>query len=79
MSHNPDSNLLNNINSYFDNISYSEHYNNDIWFTIIIFIVVICIAIYFYIISSLRSFKKNWQENKCNASVTISSWCCCSC
>lgn len=66
MSHNPDSNLLNNINSYFDNISYSEHYNNDIWFTIIIFIVVICIAIYFYIISSLRSFKKNWQENKCN-------------
>jgi len=63
---NKESNILNNINSYFDNISYSEHYNNDIWFTIIIFLVVIVIAIYFYTISSFRSFKKNWQENKCN-------------
>ena len=66
MTDNTQPNILNNINSYFDNISYSEHYNNDIWFTIIIFLVVIVIAIYFYIISSLRSLKKDWQENKCN-------------
>jgi len=58
--------LLRNINSYFDNIGYGKQYQNDIWFTIIIFLIVIFVAIYFTILSSLRSIKRNWEKNKCN-------------
>lgn len=59
-------NLNKNINSHFDNMDYGEHFNNDIWFTIIIFLIVCFISIYFYVISSLRSYKTEWQKNKCN-------------
>ena len=59
-------NIVTKINSYFDNTSYSEFYSNDIWFTIIIFLVVICIALYFFIISTIKSYKSSWQQNKCN-------------
>ncbi|MFN9999549.1 MAG: hypothetical protein ACK559_00335, partial [bacterium] len=41
-------------------------YSNDIWFTIIIFLIVICIAIYFYIISTIKSYKNSWTQNNCN-------------
>lgn len=58
--------LLNNINSHHDNITFSELYQNDIWFTIIVFIIVIIISIYFFIISSLSSYKMEWDKNKCN-------------
>lgn len=58
--------LNKNINSHFDNMNYGEHFNNDIWFTIVIILIVCFIAIYFYIISSLRSYKTEWQKNKCN-------------
>lgn len=34
-------NLVDKINTYFDNSKYSDIYSNDIWFTIIIFIVVV--------------------------------------
>ena len=63
---NSQDNLKKNINSYFDNMNYGEHFNNDIWFTIIISLIVCFTAIYFYIISSLRSYKTEWQKNKCN-------------
>ena len=59
-------NIVTKINNYFDNTSYSEFYSNDIWFTIIIFLVVICIALYFFIISTIKSYKSSWQQNKCN-------------
>lgn len=59
-------NIVYKINSYFENTSYSELYSNDIWFTIIIFLIVICIAIYFYIISTIKSYKNSWPQNKCN-------------
>lgn len=58
--------LLNNINSHHDNITFGELYQNDIWFTIMVFIIVIIISIYFFIISSLRSYKMEWDKNKCN-------------
>ena len=58
--------LTEQINKYFEKVSYSELYNNDIWFTIIVFIIVFLIASYFYIISSLRAYKNSWEENKCN-------------
>ena len=40
--------LLNNINSHHDNITFGELYQNDIWFTIMVFIIVIIISIYFF-------------------------------
>jgi len=59
-------NILNKINNYFDNTKYSELYSNDIWFTILIFIVVIFIALYFYIVGTIKSNRRSWQQNKCN-------------
>jgi len=59
-------NMINKINNNFDNTSYSEFYSNDIWFTILIFIIVICIAVYFFIVSVIKSYKSSWQQNKCN-------------
>ena len=61
---NPD--LVGKINEYFDNASYSELHINDIWFTIIIFLVVIFIALYFFITSTIKSYKTSWSQNKCN-------------
>ena len=59
-------NLVDKINTYFDNTKYSELYSNDIWFTIIIFLVVVFIALYFFITSTIKSYKTSWQQNKCN-------------
>jgi hypothetical protein len=58
--------IVDKINTYFDNASYSELHSNDIWFTIIIFIVVIFVALYFFIISAIKSYKTSWQQDKCN-------------
>ena len=58
--------LVDKINEYFDNASYSELHVNDIWFTIIIFLVVILIALYFFITSTIKSYKTSWSQNKCN-------------
>ena len=33
-------NIINNINSFNDNASYYELFNQDIWITIIVFIIV---------------------------------------
>jgi hypothetical protein len=60
------SKLTDKINKYFENISYSDLYNNDIWFTIIMFLIVFVVALYFFIISSLRAYKNSWEEYKCN-------------
>ena len=38
-----------NIKNVFENMSYSEQYNYDIWFTIIAIIIVLVLTIYFYI------------------------------
>ena len=59
-------NLVDNINTYFENASYSELYSNDIWFTIIVFLIVIFIALYFFITSTINSYKTSWQQDKCN-------------
>ena len=61
-----ESNIEKNINDYFEKASYDELYSNDIWFTIIIFIAVFLIAIYFYIKSTLTAYRNTWQQNRCN-------------
>lgn len=59
-------NIINNINSFNDNASYYELFNQDIWITIIVFIIVFFIAAYFFIKSTIRSYKAEWEKNKCN-------------
>ena len=61
-----DPNIINNINSFNDNASYYELFNQDIWITIIVFIIVFLIAGYFFIKSTIRSYKAEWEKNKCN-------------
>jgi ABC-type multidrug transport system permease subunit len=39
-------NIEKKISDYFENASYDELYSNDIWFTIIVFLIVFCIALY---------------------------------
>jgi hypothetical protein len=58
--------IINNINSFNDNASYYELFNQDIWITIIAFIIVFLIAGYFLIKSTIRSYKAEWEKNKCN-------------
>ena len=55
-----------NIKNIFDNMSYSEQYNYDIWFTIIAIIIVLVLTIYFYIDNFIKSQRPNWKNNKCN-------------
>jgi hypothetical protein len=55
-----------NIVNIFDELSYSEDYNFDIWITIIAFIITIFIAGYFYIKNKIRVQKTNWDDEKCN-------------
>ena len=55
-----------NINNVFDNMTYSETYNYDIWFTIIVIIFVLVLTIYFYIDNFIKSQRPNWKNNKCN-------------
>jgi hypothetical protein len=59
-------NIINNINGFNDNASYYELFNQDIWITIIAFIIVFLIAGYFFIKSTIRSYKAEWEKNKCN-------------
>ena len=59
-------NIDKKISDYFENASYEELYSNDIWFTIIAFLIVFCIALYFYFKSSLQAYRNSWQDNKCN-------------
>jgi hypothetical protein len=66
MASTTESSLEKKITDYFENASYDELYSNDIWFTIIICIIVILIALYFYIKSSLLAYRNSWQDHKCN-------------
>jgi hypothetical protein len=59
-------NIEKKISDYFENASYDELYSNDIWFVIVVFLIVISVALYFYIISSLQAYRNSWQDNKCN-------------
>ena len=61
-----DTNLKDNIENVFETMSFSDQYNFDIWITIIAIIIVLFIAIYFYILNTIKSQKTKWNENKCN-------------
>jgi len=54
------------ITNYFDELSYYNLYNFDIWITIIIIFIVLIIVIYFFSINTLENQKVNFEKNKCN-------------
>ena len=60
------SSLDKKISDYFENASYDELYSNDVWFTIIVILIVAIIVIYFYIKSTLVAYRNSWQDHKCN-------------
>ena len=66
MSENEDKNFLNNIKHVFDNMTYSEQYDTDIWITVVIVLIFIFIVLYLTILNSLKSFRSNWDNIKCN-------------
>ena len=57
------------INNFYDNSSYYELFNTDIWLTILAFVVVFLLTFYFTITSIIRSYKTNWEINKCNPAL----------
>ena len=54
------------INDFYENASYYQLFNIDIWITIIVFIIVFLIVLYYTIKSQIRSYKADWEQNKCN-------------
>ena len=58
--------LKDNIKNYFENFSYKQKYNFDIWITIFAIVFVLYIIVYLYIKSSIKLNKINWEKNKCN-------------
>ena len=66
MASTSENSLEKKISNYFENASYDELYSNDIWFTLIVFIIVLIIALYFYIKSTLVAYRNSWEEHKCN-------------
>ena len=66
MASTSENSLEKKITNYFENASYDELYSNDIWFTLIVFIIVLIIALYFYIKSTLVAYRNSWEEHKCN-------------
>ena len=55
-----------NIRNFFENMSFSEAYNYDIWITFVVLFIVIMISIYYYILNTIKSRKANWENEKCN-------------
>ena len=58
--------LINNINNYFNNLSYSQEYSKDILISVILIIIVFGIFLFFLILNKLRTLRKNWPIHKCN-------------
>jgi hypothetical protein len=60
------SNFYENINNYFNNLSYFEEYSFDIWFTFIMCLITFIIAFTVYLQNLLKSNKTYFKDNKCN-------------
>lgn len=60
------SNFYENINNYFNNLSYFEEYSFDIWFTFVMCLITFIIAFTVYLQNLLKSNKTYFKDNKCN-------------
>ena len=55
-----------NIKNLFENMTYSQEYNADIWITVIILFIFCYIVIYYNSISIIKAYKADWENIKCN-------------
>ena len=58
--------ITNKMNSYYKNLTYYSKYDFDIWSTVIIFLIVLYIVIYYFIKNNLQMIKNDWDKYKCN-------------
>ena len=66
MENNKINNLQEKFKQYFDEMTYFEKYNVDIWITIVAILIVVFIVMYVLIGSRISIEKLNWEKNKCN-------------
>jgi hypothetical protein len=58
--------LYEKINNYYNNLSYSEEYSFDIWFTFIMCLITFIIAFTVFLQNKIKSNKTYFKDNKCN-------------
>jgi len=59
-------NLINNILEYESKKTFYREYDFDIWFTIVIFFLILIFVLNHISKGLAKSQKKNWSDNKCN-------------
>lgn len=57
---------INIIDTLYTNATYSSRYGLDIFLSIIIVGVLLCLIIYFSVLNNLQSLRANWDTEKCN-------------
>lgn len=57
---------INNINNFFDNLTFYDKYQNDIWIAIIVILITVSISFYYLFFNYLKSQKNNYEEQRCN-------------
>lgn len=60
------SDLVAKILQYYNNLTFYQKYNTDIWFTIIVITLVAFLIMYIFFLNSMKTEKLNWEQNKCN-------------
>ena len=63
---NSQSNIIPKITNYFENMTFYQKYNTDIWLTVIIISLFVFLIMYVYFLNAIQTEKLNWEENKCN-------------
>lgn len=58
--------LVNTITDYYFDLPYSDHYSEDIYFTIIVTSIVLFICVFLYIKSFIESYRSQWYKYKCH-------------
>ena len=60
------SDIIPKITNYFDNMTFYQKYNTDIWLTVIIISLFVFLIMYVCFLNAIQTEKLNWEENKCN-------------
>ncbi len=60
------SDVVDKILQYYNNLTFYQKYNTDIWFTIIVITLVVFLIMYIFFLNSMKTEKLNWEQNKCN-------------
>ena len=63
---NSQSDIIPKITNYFNNMTFYQKYNTDIWLTVIIISLFVFLIMYVCFLNAIQTEKLNWEENKCN-------------